>query len=288
MLDSFIAWLDSYVTREQPSTIVRAMLAMMTFAGLLGTLSGEQAIRAGAFVVGIVSALSAVLILLADRRRLTRENDSNRVLLSRYCDTIANNSVEPLVRIENWRQRVEVQPNGDVTETLTLKAVALREEVPFIRLTAGCRWDQPDRYRRRVKVTARSVTINGVSGTKWHVTSSWRSIQKLTSVLHLHLPIKRGQVVTFEVTRTWPAKCRPLMRDGQAEDFTLETTALLETQHVEYTIVLPLGFEAVYEEIGTGEPDVQLSADADGGRIFTWRADKVPTLTKVGIRLQLK
>jgi hypothetical protein len=288
MLDSFIAWLDSYVTREQPSTIVRAMIAMMTFAGLLGTLSGQQAIRVGAFVVVVVSALSAVLVLLADRRRLVRENETNRVLLSRYCDAIANNSVEPLVRIENWRQRVEVQPSGDVTETLTLRAVALREEVPFIRLTAGCRWDQPDRYRRRVKVIARSATINGVAGTKWNVTSSWKSIQKLTSVLHLHIPIKRGQMITFEVTRTWPAKCRPLMRDGRAEDFTLETTALLETQHVDYTVVLPPGFEAVYEEIGTGEPDVQLSTDADGGRIFTWRADKVPTLTKVGIRLELK
>jgi len=288
MLDSFIIWLDSYISREGPSAIVRAMVGLMAFAGLLGTVSGRQAIRVGAFVAIIVLAVSAVLLLLADRRRLTRENDTNRSLISGYCDAIADNCTGPLVRVENWRQRVEVRPNGDVTEILTLKAVALREQVSFIRLTAGSRWSQPDRYRHRVKVIARSVTINGVSGTRWNVTTSWKTVQKVTSVLHLHQPIKRGQVIMFEVTRTWPAKCQPLMRNGQPEDFTLETTSLLEVQHVEYTIVLPPGFEAVYEEIGAGEPDVQLTTDADGSRIFTWRADKVPSRTKVGIRLELK
>lgn len=288
MLDSFIIWLDSYISRERPAAIVRAMAGLMAFAGVLGTISGKESIRAGAFVVVILVALSTVLTLLADRRRLTRENDTNRVLLSKYTDSIADNSGDPLVRIETWRQRVEIQPNGDVTETLTLKAAALRERVEFIRLTAGCRWDQPDRYRRRVKVIARSLTINGVPGTRWNVTSSWRSTEKLASVLHLHLPIKRGESITFEVTRTWPAKCRPLMHNGAAEQFTLQTTRLLDIQHAEYTIVLPLGTEALFEEIGMGEPDVQLSTDSDAGRIFTWRADKVPTLTEVGIRLQLK
>ncbi|HYQ69343.1 hypothetical protein [Actinophytocola sp.] len=287
MLDGFITWLDSYISRERPSAVMRGMIGLMAFAGLLGTVSGKQAIRAGAFVVVIVIAVSTMLALLADRRRLTRENDTNRGLLSRYCDSIAENSGDPLVRIEHWRQHVEVRPNGDVTETLTLRAVALRRQVEFIRLTAGCRWDQPDRYRRRVQVIARSLTINGAPGTRWNVTTSWRSVQKLTSVLHLHVPIKRGQMVTFEVTRTWPAKCRPLI-NGEAEEFTLRTTSLLDIQHVEYTIVLPQGAQAVYEEIGAGEPDVQLSTDADGGRIFTWRAEKTPTLTEVGIRLELK
>jgi len=78
------------------------------------------------------------------------------------------------------------------------------------------------------------------------------------------------------------------MHNGEIEAFTLRTTRLLDIQHADYTIVLPLGSEALYEEIGMGEPDVQLSTDSDAGRIFTWRADKVPTLTEIGIRLQLK
>lgn len=287
MLDSFITWLDSYVSRERPVAVVRAMVGLMAFAGLLGTVSGEQAVRAGAFVAVILIAMSIVLALLAGRRRLLLENDTNRRLLSRYCDSIAKNGADPIIRIEHWRQRVEVQPNGDVTETLTLKAVALRKQEEFIRLTASSRWDQPERYRRHVQVVARSL-INGVPGTRWNVTTSWKSTQKFTSVLHLHMPIKKGETIMFEVTRTWPAKCRPLMRDGEAESFTLQTTSLLDVQRVEYTIVLPLDTEALYEEIGAGEPDVQLTTDAGDGRIFTWQAGKIPTFTEVGIRLQLK
>lgn len=294
MLDSFIAWLDAYISREGPSSIVRAIVGLLAFAGLLGTLFHNQAVRTAAFVVVILCTLSSLLLLLTDRQRLLATNDTSRNLLSRYCDFITDNSPEPLVAVERWRQRVELQPNGDALETLTLEAVALREKVYFIRLTAGCRWDQPDKYRRGVKVIARSLAINNVPGPRWNVTASWRSTQKMTSVLHLHQPAKRGERIRFEVTRTWPAKCQPMMRNGQHEDFTLCTTSLLDIQHAEYSVVLPKGFDAVYELIGEGEPNVQLTADTETERdherkkVFSWRADKVPTLTEVGIRLELK
>lgn len=288
MLSSFITWLDSYISRERPVAVMRATVGLMAFAGLLGTISGEQAVRAGAFVAVILIAMSTVLALLADRRRLVRENETNSRLLSRYCDSSAKNGADPIVRIDHWQQRVEVQSNGDVTETLILKAVPLRKQEEFIRLTAGSRWDQPERYRRRVQVVARGLTTNGRPGTRWNVTTSWRSTQKFTSVLHPHVPVKKGETIMFEVTRTWPAKCRPLMRDGEAESFTLQTSSLLDIQHVDYTIVLPLRTEALYEEIGAGEPDVQLTTDVDGGRIFAWQAGKIPAFTEVGIRLQLK
>jgi hypothetical protein len=291
MFKDFIVWLDSYISREEPSSVLKALLGLMTFAGLLGTIFGNQAIRVGAFVVVIVFVVSVMLLLLADRRRLNRAYDTHRTLLSRYCNFLTDNSSEALVAIENWRQKVYVQPNGDVREVLTLKAVAVRPEVYFIRLKAGSRWDQPDRYRQGVKVTARSLTINGVPGPKWNVTTSWESVQKMTSVLHLHQPIKRGQTIIFEVVRTWPAKCQPLMRDGKPEEFILRTTSLLGIQHAEYSVVLPLGFDAVYEPIGAGEPDVQLTTDAEydqeGRRVFVWRADKVPSMTGVGVRLEL-
>ncbi|SRR6266496_2378 len=292
MFKGFIAWLDSYITSQEPSSVLKALVGLMTFAGLLGTIFGNQAVRVGAFVVVIVFVTSVILLLLTDRRRLSRAYDIHRNLLSRYCDFLTENSAGPLVAIEEWRQNVYVQPNGDVREVLVLKAVALREKVYFIRLKAGSRWDQPDKYRRGVKVIARSLTINGAPGPRWNVTTSWDSVQKMTSVLHLHQPINRGETILFEVTRTWPAKCHPLMRDEQPEDFTLCMTGLLEVQHVEYTIALPPGFDAVYELIGEGEPAIQLTADAEhdqeGRRVLVWRADKVPALTKVGVRIELK
>jgi hypothetical protein len=290
MFKSFITWLDSYISREEPSAVLKAMIGLMAFAGLLGTIFGNQAIRTGAFVVIIVFVASAMLLLLADRQRLRRAHDTHRMLLARYCDFVIDRSPDPLISVESWKQHVYVHPNGDVREVLILKAVALRERVYFIRLKAGSRWDQPEKYRRDVRVIARSLTINGVSGPRWNVTTSWATAEKMNSILHLHHPVKRGEEILFEVVRMWPAKCLPLVR-GQAEEFAFRTSHLLEINRVEYSVVLPAGYDAVYELVGATEPDVQLEADTrcdkEGRKTFVWRADKVPDYTLVGIRLEL-
>jgi hypothetical protein len=46
MFRSFIAWLDSYLSREEPSSVLKAIVGLMAFAGLLGTIFGNQAVRA--------------------------------------------------------------------------------------------------------------------------------------------------------------------------------------------------------------------------------------------------
>lgn len=290
MFKGFIAWLDSYVSQEEPSAVLKAVIGLMAFAGLLGTIFGSQAIRVGAFVIVIVFVVSVMLLLLADRRHLKQTYDTHRMLLARYCDFVIDNSPEPLVSIESWSQRAYIGANGDVRDVLTLKAVALREKVYFIRLRGGCRWNQPEKYRRNTKVVARSLTINGAPGPRWNVTTTWQSAEKMNSILHLHQPIRRGEKILFEVVRTWPAKALPLLR-GEADEFFFHTSRLLEIQHVEYSIVLPSGFDAVYELIGSSEPDIQLSADVEYDkerRVFTWRADKVPAYTLIGMRLELK
>jgi hypothetical protein len=78
MFKSFIAWLDSYISREEPSTILKALIGLMAFAGLLGTVFGSQPIRVGAFVALGVFVTSVILFLVADRRRLQRAYDRQR------------------------------------------------------------------------------------------------------------------------------------------------------------------------------------------------------------------
>src|SRR3954453_2279406 len=292
MFKSFIAWLDLYVSRETPASVLKSLVGLMAFAGLLGTIFGNQAIRVGAFVVVIVFIASVILLLLADRRNLQRSNETTRELLTRYCDFITENNPEPLISVETWDQVVYVEPNGDVREVIKITAVALRERVYFIRMTAGSRWDQPERYRRNVRVVARSLTVNNSPGPRWIVTTSWTSEQKRTAVLHLHEPIKQGEKIRFEVVRTWPAKCRPLMRDEVADSFIFRTASrLLDIKRVEYKIVLPAGYAAVHEPIGLLEPDVHLTVDderdQEGRKVFTWRADLVPSGKTIGIRLEL-
>ena len=291
MFRSFIAWLDQYISRETPASVLKSLVGLMAFAGLLGTIFGNQAIRVGAFVVVIVFVVAIILLLLADRRRLQQNYGATRELLTRYCDMVIDNSSEPLVSVESWNQVVYLQTNGDVEEAITIKAVALREKVYFIRMTAGSQWDQPERYRRNVTVSARSLTVNNRAGPRLMVTTSWRSSQKMAAILHLHEPIKQGEEIRFEVAREWPAKCRPLMRDGTSESFIFAFSRLLDIQHAEYRIVLPAGFDAVHEPIGHLEPDVDLSLeeerDHEGRRVFVWRASKVPFGIAIGVRLEL-
>lgn len=291
MFKSFIAWLDFYISRENPASVLKSLVGLMAFAGLLGTIFGNQAIRVGAFVVVIVFVVSVILVLLADRRRSMQQLGIYRKLLTRYTDFVRDNSSDPLVSVESWDQTVYLRPNGDVREVLVIKAIALRERVYFVRMTAGSRWEQPERYRRNVDVAARGLTVNGSSGTRWNVTTSWTSSQKMTAVLHLHEPVKQGEEIHFEVVRVWPGKCRPLMREQAAEEFIFRSTSLLVIRQVNYTIVLPEGFEAIHEPIGQHHPDVNLAVlshrDKEGRSVFAWSADLVPADTAVGIRVEL-
>lgn len=245
----------------------------------------------GAFVVVIMFVLSVVLALLADRRRLVKAFDAQRTQIARYCTYLVESNSDPQLSIDSWRQWVYVRPNGDVREVLHLNAVVLSEQMYFVRLTSNCRWDQPERYRRDVKVIAGSVSASGAPGPRWRVTTSWLSASKLIYIAHLHQAVHRGEKISFEMVRTWPAKCYPLMRDKDAEEFILRTTSRLQVQNVEYRVVLPSGFDAVYELIGSTNPDAHLSAtteyDTEDRKVFVWRSTKVPTMIPVGMRLQL-
>lgn len=291
MFKSFIAWLDSYISREEPSSILKALIGLMAFAGLLGTIFGNQTIRVGAFVVVVVFVTSMILLLVADRRRLQRAYDVHRNLLARYCDFVIDNHPKRLISVEDWRQVTQIHPNGDVRETLKIRAVALGREVYFIRLKAGSQWEQPEKYRRGVKVIARSLTVNNLPGPQWHVTRSWRSTDKITLIIHFHQPVRRGEEVRFEVVRIWPRKCLPLMREGAVDSFTFKNTSLIKIVNVEHTIVLPLGMSARYEAIGfnEGDPGSPLKITvSDDDASFCFTAKMIPEKESVGIRLELK
>jgi hypothetical protein len=292
MFKGFIAWLDSHISREEPSSIIKSLIGLMTFAGFLGTVFGNHAVRAGAFVVVVILILSVTLTLLADRRRLRQENDSQRALIVRYSTYLVESHPAPQLSIDCWRQWVFVQPNGDVREVLKVKAVVLGEPMHFLRLTAACLWDQPEKYRHGVKITASRLLENGAPGPQWDVTTSWLSLQKMIYIAHLHQAVHHGEELSFKLVRQWPAKCLPLMREKEADDFVLRATSRLQIQNVEYRIVLPSGFDAVHELVGSTEPGVHLSTatehDEEDRKVFVWRSTQIPTMTRIGMRLQLK
>lgn len=290
MFHEFTRWLDEYLRDHEPSVVLRAAIGLVTFASLLGAFFGSQTVRMGAFVAAIFCLMSGALLLIADRHGIKQERDTYLQRLNWYYDVLGKLSPEPLIAVDKWEQTVEIMPNGDAHEVLILDAVAPREVVFFARLTARSLWDQPKRQRRKITMTAQRVKADGSCGPHWNIMFSWQG-DKLVSHLDLDPPIRRGETIRFRVERTWPAKCAPMMRTKKAEDFVLRTSNALEIRRAEYSVVLPKGFEAVYELIGEGEPDVQLSADHEehnGRKTYSWCADKVPAKIGVGIRLQLK
>lgn len=291
MFDSFIRWLDGYLRDHEPSAVLKAAASLLAFASVLGAFFGSQAVRTGAFVAVALCLVAGVLLLLADRHGIKQERDRYLQRLNWYYKVLSESSAGPLIAVDSWTQRVEIDATGDVHEVLTLEAVALREHVFFARLTARSLWNQPARQLREIEMSAHSIKADGSQGPTLPITSSWDG-EKLYCYLDFDPPIRRGQVVRFRLERTWPAKCLPMMRHKRAEDFVLRTTKVLEVGRAQYCLVLPQGCEAVYELIGEGEPDVRLSAvdeeEPDGRKVYRWCADKIPPNIQVGIKVQLR
>jgi hypothetical protein len=291
MLRNFTAWLDSYISRKEPAVLLKVLVVLLAVAGVVGGVFDNPGIRGGAIVSVVVLGVFALAILLVDRLRLQRKHEAHRELLARYCDFVIENKVAPLVAIENWHHKVYVQPNGDVREVVMIKAVALRDEVHFIRFHLGSEWDQPDEHRRNVTVRARGISADGAVGPQCDVTNTWLSGAKLNTIVHFSAPLHLGEEVRLEMVRFWPAKCLPLMRHGVAESFFFRTTDLLQIRQAEYQVILPLGFDVAHEPIGFSEPAEHASIDAytdtEGRRVVVCRAMRLPHRHSVGMRLEL-
>ncbi len=293
MLRSFVIWLDSYIAQRGASAVIAGLVGIMAFAGLLGTVFGSQVVRAGGFTAVGLLIVTGILLMLADRRRLQREYDIHRDLLTKYCDFITDHRPEPLILVSDWSQDVHLKRNGDVRELITIKATVLREDIHFLRFKAGCEWNQPERYRNKVKIRARSLKVNGSAGPHWNVTRSWPSDRKMRVLVHLHSPVRQGQEIRLEMERLWPAKCKPLMCDSTVDNFVFSTTKLIQIQKVCYRVILPKGFSAVYWPLGfdeeeTAECGIEEETDRDGRKNYILKVRDLTSYAEVGMQLELE
>ena len=242
MLRSFVAWLDDYLAGEDSSAVVRSAIGLMGFAVLLGVILGNTAVKLGALAAAILVILSLMLILLRDRKTLKREIYWRDELLIRYCDLLYDQS-QSVALVKDWNQVVTIERSGDVRELITIRAVAL-QELYFLRIRADAKWDQPRRYRRRVRVDFRSINSAGDRGPSWHVMRSWLSDGRLEMLAHLHSPIPKGTAIQVEVEREWPGKSTPLVKEGISDYFGFFFSNALRIEHGTYVVVLPEGVGA--------------------------------------------
>lgn len=291
MRRSFIFWLDNYLDDKDSSTVVGSVVGLMSFTVLLGVILGNIAVKLGLLAGAILVVLSFMLILLRDRKRLKREIDSRGELLTGYCDQLYDES-QSIALVKDWNQITTIDKDGDVSELITIQAVALQDYLYFLRFRTDPKWVQPHRYRRRVHVDFRSINGAGDRGPSWQVTPSWLPDGRLEMLAHLHSPIPMGTEIKIEIERRWPGKCAPLIKEGAPENFAFYFSHALQIEHAKYVVVLPEDVEAYYEPIGFRQPNpdfsVQGGKNQDGRFEVALAVDNLPADTRIGMRLQRK
>jgi hypothetical protein len=229
------------------------------------------------------------LLLLADRRSLHRKYEMHRQLVSNYCDFITGR-LSPAPQIMNWDQVTRIDEKGNARETIVIRAKTLCDSLQFFRVRIGPGWNQPQKYRRKVSVNVRSLSIVGIPGTRLDVTSSWLANGKLDVLMHLHSPPPSGSEISMVMDWNWPGKCHPLMVQKSPDTFIFEMSKPLV--YCSQRVILPAGYDAYYEPVGFTEGQTGFSihrtTDDHGSVQFRFEANQLDADHRAGIRLELK
>jgi len=289
MLKGFIEWLESHLIKAGVLGLAEGALAILAFGGIMSALLGTTAVKASAIVVVLLANLGTFIILLSSRRELRRRSERDQLLLGHYCRVLRDRS-DFSWRVITWSEVITIKANGDSSTVVTVKAIVESAFLDFFRLCLGAIWNQPQRYRKRVKVSARSLEIDGIGGARYEVTSSWMPDGRLEFLAHFKSPLNLGEKIELTVELEWPGKCIPLIRYREPEEFRVHFRNRVEMAH--YVVVLPEGVESYCQPIGfvPGENRnvIKSSRNRSGQQEISFTAYDLPAREVVGMRLDLK
>lgn len=288
MLRSFVDWLDEYLVDVGVRGLVVGGLGVLTFGSLLAALLGEPVIKSAAIVAVLLLALGSFLIVAASCLRWrTRAVMAEAALRRSYKRQLGDS---PYWTVKKWKQTIWVAANGDSVASVILHCVSDRDNLSFFRIRFGSGWDQPSRQRSRVHVQMRSLQLEGVGGVKATEFDHWRDGSQLEVYVEFPTLVPLGGEFRFVADLEWPARCRPLARDGRPEEFCVTAGPAMEV--LEYTVVLPPGREACYDPIGftVAEKGLLLVSRAtpDGRTEVYLKAKRLADGRRVGMRVELK
>jgi hypothetical protein len=246
----------------------------------------DSPVRIAALGVVLLAALGVIILLATSRRQWRKRAEQDQRLLAHYCDILQDRF--SYWRIKDWDETVVVDPKGNTRQYVTARVLVESEDLDFFRVRMGCRWKQPIKYRKKVKVKVRSLEVDGLGGTRSDITTSWLHDGRLEILTHFSSPIEKNELISLVMEIEWPKKCAPLMT-GQPDEFTMRFT-----QHIEranWKIILPVGTQVYVDLIGlradedsyevkqrvngAGESEVRLTAHAiEPYRYFGMRLDQ--------------
>lgn len=291
MLRRFIDLLEEHLADVGVIGLIEALLGIIALGGALSIVFGNTTIKAAAVVAIMLGVLGLFVILVASRVSLRRQSDLDRRLLVRYCKVLSDEF--PISwKLMGWDQTIVIGKNGDARQTIKVHAVVESKRLSYYRVRVGPGWNQPQKYRKKVKVQVRSLSIEGVSGTRSEVTELWLEDGTLEILVHFPSSVPRGAEFHVIVVLDWPGKCRPLMKDKVPDDFCYKLERS-NVQQFRYVIVLPSGVDASYDPIGFSLSDSNFSliGKRNGGdqlEIALVATDiKATGRKRIGVRLDL-
>lgn len=289
MFKEFLDWLQDHLIRVGAIDLIQGILGILGFGVLLSGLLGTVAIKSGFVVAGVLALLGALLLACADRFHARYRDQLLRRLLARYCALLKARG-DQRWRIVRWEETSLVNSNGDAKEHVVVTAVVESELLDFFAIRSGSGWDQDPRERCRAKFGVTSFAGEGVDSSGWDATYDWRPDGRVEAVVHFANPMRRGALIKMTLDKEWPRKCAPLMKDRLPDAFAL--TFARPIDHIEYSVVLPCGFEADCDAVGLreGVDDYVLGVKALATEPVEARlvARDIPEFRRVGMVLRLK
>ena len=286
LLTPMLESLQDHVASTGLVGVTEAVLGVLGFAGLVSSLFGEPAIKAGAVVATMVALLGLLIVTTAGRTQLQSRNQSLENLLEHYCSALEQRYHHEW-RTKSWRQVISIDHQGNTTERISCTIAADSEFVDYFSIWCGAGWAWPRHLRRKVRYRLTTAKKGSEGGVRPTITDSWLDRDRLSIIVHLREPLPQGCEAEFDLAMYWPLKCLPLAKRGEPEEFARKFPWPLESLH--YAVELPRGCQARFDTIGLKNGAVkyrirQTATDGAGTRI-TLTAEGIPAGLRVGMRI---
>lgn len=207
MLDKLIEILDEYVAAHGYGRLGLTVVTFLSFAGLLSSLLGTTWLRMVSVTILAVAAVLVLLLGIAERRRLYSRIERDAGLINKYVRIIQH---EKPFKFKQWRQFVEIAPNGDCRIRIQVTMSPADGHEPHFVILNSIYYGSmtlTDRAKRRVRYDSYFRNKGGASrDTRANSTYSWtlshEGKPRHNVVVHLGGKVEDGDIVTVEWR--WP------------------------------------------------------------------------------------
>lgn len=287
----FLNWFGGRLSDAGLIRPVEILLGAMALSGTFWIFFGSGSLEfALVAVVLMVSTVGLIVLIIRERLSSGKRHKVDQELLHEYSSELFRRT-DSAWQLTKWEQRTVIDKRGDTQQTIAASAIVVKSPgLRLYRFNVGAGWDQPEQYRRRVKVHLGGVEVENVEDQAARLTTRWLASGKLEVYVHFSRPMARGKRFRVVAVLDWPGKCIPLMLDRIPDEFRYVASRFLD--ELAYAVVLPSEADVVLDLLGFDPDDENCSlvkTRNDSGQLeIELHAVNIKPPRVVGMRLDLK